>query len=99
MFDRSVFHCVALVASLGGKRVNTSVCLATDPDGHKRMNYFAIGVDGKRVRQFVGGTGKYAEMTETNKMVRLGPFPKTQEGTLPGLQPPDRHLPAEISVR
>jgi hypothetical protein len=72
MFDKESFRCVGMNASLGGKNISSTVCEATDADGNKRLTYFSAGSDGKLIREFVAGTGKYEGMVTSGAgFVRL----------------------------
>lgn len=82
MFDKNSFRCVGLNATFGDKRVSNAVCEAVDRDGDKRLAYFALGEDGKYVRQEIAGTGKYQGMITDGKVEMMGPFPVIKPGTL-----------------
>jgi len=84
MFDKSSTRCIGMLTAFGGKSTNVTVCLVKDPDGDVRMLYSAPGPDGKRIRQVIGGTGKYEGMVETNTQMDLGPFPTIKDGTYQG---------------
>ncbi|WFU32430.1 hypothetical protein QA635_39150 [Bradyrhizobium brasilense] len=81
MFDKESFRCVGMNASLGGKDTRSSVCEATDADGNKRLSYFSLGSDGKLIREFVVGTGKYEGMITSGTVEPLGPFPVIKAGS------------------
>jgi hypothetical protein len=80
-FDKETFRCVGMNASLAGKNVSSTLCEATDADGSKRLTYFTTGSDGKPIREFVVGTGKYEGMVTSGTVEPLGPFPEIKAGT------------------
>ena len=82
MFDKQTFRCVGMNASLGGKNTGTTVCEGIDADGDKRLTYFSLGSDGKVIREFVVGTGKYEGMVTSGTVEPLGPFPVVKAGTV-----------------
>lgn len=81
IFDNNSFRCVGMNALLEGKRVSSVVCEALDRDGDKHLAYFALGSDGKYVREEIAGTGKYEGMVTDGKVTPLGPFPTIKPGT------------------
>jgi hypothetical protein len=80
MFDKQTFRCVGMNASLGGKNTGSTVCESIDADGDKRLTYFSLGSDGKTIREFVVGTGKYEGMVTSGTVQPLGPFPVVKAG-------------------
>ena len=81
MFDMHSFRCIGTNASFDKKLQFLTVCEAVDRDGDKRLTHFETGADGKLVRRFVAGTGKYEGMTEMASVQPLGPFPTIKPGT------------------
>ncbi|MEX2198680.1 MAG: hypothetical protein WD886_07700 [Burkholderiales bacterium] len=82
MFDKNSFRCIGTNASFEKKLQFLTVCEGVDRDGDKRLTHFETGADGKTVRRFVAGTGKYEGMIETSAGIEpLGPFPTAKPGT------------------
>lgn len=83
VFDKETFRCVGTNTLFEGKLVGVSTCDTVDQDGHRRLTHFAPGPDGKVVRSFVAGTGKWDGMVLSGTAVTpLGPFPALKEGTV-----------------
>ena len=81
MFDNESFRCVGMNASFAGKNTGSTVCESADAAGNKRLTYFSVGADGKPIREFVAGTGKYEGMVTSGTVAPLGPFPVIKPGT------------------
>lgn len=84
LFHNSSFRCVGLSTALAGRRSNTTICEAVDPDGDRRLSYFSVDADGKSVREHVTGTGKYEGMVITSEIQQFPRFPVVKPGTFQG---------------
>jgi hypothetical protein len=86
MYDNNSFRCVGMTTTFDGKKSESVVCEAVDPDGDKRLGRYLNSPDGKLVRETIAATGKYEGMVETSSVTRLGPFPVAKAGTFQGCQ-------------
>jgi hypothetical protein len=68
-------------ASLGAKNTASIVRLLMG-DGNKRLTYFSLGSDGKLIREFVVGTGKYEGLVTAGTVEPLEPFPVIKARTV-----------------
>jgi len=82
--DQTTFRCVGMNTMIKGKAGGGNVCEATDPDGDKRLASFQLLPDGKFVREFLTGTGKYEGMTLTTTVAPLPPLKESKPGNLQG---------------
>ena len=80
LFDRSSFRCLGMSTALGGKRSNTTLCEAVDPDGDRRLTLLTL-VDGRTIRENLAGTGKYDGMVASGEVQPIGRFPAAKPGT------------------
>jgi hypothetical protein len=82
--DQNSFRCVGSNTTIKGKYTGANVCEATDADGDKRVSRFEILADGKVVREFLLGTGKYEGMQQTTTVVSMPPMKEAKPGTFQG---------------
>jgi hypothetical protein len=80
MFDGDEVRCVGATASLGGKQIGNSACIAVAKDGATRFTRLWYDADGKLQTETVGGTGKYDGMVTTGTVQTV----KEPQGIKPG---------------
>lgn len=82
--DQSTFRCVGMNTVVKGKGGGSNMCEVMDADGDKRMSAFQILPDGKVLREFLVGTGKYEGMAMTTTVAMMPPLKEAKPGVFQG---------------